>query len=54
MTPAQIREAASYGAKFVIGSDAHTPERVGDFEKAIRAAEEAQVESRIVNAENAD
>ena len=54
MTPAQIREAASYGAKFVIGSDAHTPARVGDFEKAIRAAEEAQVESRIVNAENAD
>ena len=50
MSCAQLREAAACGASFVIGSDAHTPGRVGDFAKAIRAAEEAGVTQRIVNA----
>ena len=50
MSCAQLREAAACGASFVIGSDAHTPDRVGDFAKAIRAAEEAGVTQRIVNA----
>lgn len=51
LSPAQLREAASYGAKFVIGSDAHTPSRVGTFERAIRAAEEALVAHLVVNEE---
>lgn len=51
MTSSQLHEAASYGAKFVIGSDAHTPARVGDFARAIAAAEGAGVENLVVNAE---
>lgn len=50
MTVSQLQEAAKYGARFIIGSDAHVSERVGEFGAAIRAAEEAQVEHLVVNA----
>ena len=36
-----IQAAAEEGAKFAIGSDAHQPERVGDLEPGIRAAQMA-------------
>ena len=52
MSVPQLKEAAKYGARFVIGSDAHIPGRVGDFAAAIRAAQEAEVEDLVVNAEN--
>lgn len=46
-----IRIARAQGARFVLGSDAHSPERVGDLKKAARLALEAGLTSReIVNA----
>ncbi len=36
-----IRMVADQGCEFVIGSDAHTPERVGDFAKGIKLVKEA-------------
>ncbi|MGN0766635.1 MAG: PHP domain-containing protein [Christensenellales bacterium] len=51
MTKEQLVLAKERGASFIIGSDAHTPERVGDFAQALRAAEEADVCDRVVNAE---
>lgn len=53
LTPEQLRVAASYGAKFVIGSDAHTPSRVGDFAKAVCAAQNAGVAHLVCNAVHA-
>ncbi|MBE5785686.1 MAG: PHP domain-containing protein [Clostridiales bacterium] len=52
LTPKELREAASCGAKFVAGSDAHTPERVGCFDAALSAAEKAGVTGHIVNGES--
>ncbi|MEA5060652.1 MAG: PHP domain-containing protein [Candidatus Pelethousia sp.] len=49
MTKAQIQQAADAGASFVIGSDAHSPERVGDFALGLQAAREAGVLPRVVN-----
>lgn len=49
MTREQLVQAAEAGAEFVIGSDAHSPIRVGDDSLARRAAEEAGVLSRVVN-----
>ncbi len=40
-TPEYIGLAKLEGAKFVIGSDAHSPDRVGDFEKGIAMAKKA-------------
>lgn len=51
MTKEQLVLAKERGASFIIGSDAHTPERVGDFAQALRAAEEADACDRVVNAE---
>lgn len=46
-----IRIAAEEGAKFVIGSDAHSPQRIGDFGRAITLAREAGLTpTEIVNA----
>lgn len=41
MSVEYIKAAAESGVKFVINSDAHTPEDVGNFRNAIRLAEEA-------------
>ena len=43
--------AAAEGVRFVIGSDAHTPERVGDFAKGIMLARAAGLgPEQIINA----
>lgn len=49
LTKEQILQAAEAGASFVIGSDAHSPERVGDFKLGLQAAREAGVLHRVVN-----
>lgn len=49
LTPEELREAASFGAKFAVGSDAHSPERVGCFDAALDAAVKAGVEEHITN-----
>lgn len=49
-TAAELREAAAAGASFIIGSDAHSPGRVGDFRAALERAEEAGIPpERILN-----
>ena len=49
MTKAQIRQAAQAGASFVIGSDAHSAARVGDFTLGLQAAQEAGVLPLVSN-----
>ena len=49
MSADDIRTAKAHGAKFIIGSDAHTPERVGDFAAALERAKEADALDRVVN-----
>lgn len=47
-----IKIAAKEPVKFVINSDAHQPDRVGGFEKALKRAEEAGLDlDRIINLE---
>lgn len=55
-TAQELREAAQAGASFIIGSDAHSPGRIGDFGAALERAEEAGIPpSRILNSrENID
>lgn len=51
MTVEYIRIAAEEGVSFVIGSDAHQPERVGDFSRAIEIAKQAGLTAKeILNA----
>ena len=51
MTVEYVKIAMEEGVSFVINSDAHTPERVGDFDRAIEIAKQAGLEpSRIINA----
>lgn len=51
ITVEYIRIAADEGVKFVIGSDAHSPERVGDFSRGIELARAAGLEpDQIINA----
>lgn len=51
-TPAQLRACAQTGVKFSIGSDAHSPARVGDFLPALKKAEEVGIAAgQIINAE---
>ncbi len=50
-TVEELRECAKTGVKFVIGSDAHSTDRVGDFFSAIKKAEEANIlPEQIINA----
>ncbi len=49
MTQDQLRQAAAAGAGLVIGSDAHAPERVGDFHLALQAAQDAGVLGQVRN-----
>ena len=52
LTIEEIRIAAKYDVQFVIGSDAHVPEKVGSFEGPLARALEAGLEpARIVNIE---
>ena len=45
-----IKTALPAGVNFVVNSDAHTPERVGDFQEACRLIERLQVPpERVVN-----
>lgn len=51
ITVEYIRIAAHEGARFVIGSDAHSPDRVGDFTRGLALAREAGLTpEHIVNA----
>lgn len=50
LTTEEIKIAATEDVKFIISSDAHTPDRVGSFEGGIRRALEAGLDiERIVN-----
>jgi putative hydrolase len=52
MTVEYVKIAMKEGVKFAIDSDAHRPQDVGNFEKGIRIAEEAELPiERIANAE---
>lgn len=49
-TAQELAEAARAGAQFIIGSDAHSPGRVGDFQAALERAEEAGISpAQILN-----
>ncbi len=50
LTVEGIKQAMRYDVKFIISSDAHTPQDVGAADKAIARAEEAGLDpSRIIN-----
>ena len=50
LTVREIRAAMKEDVYFIISSDAHTPDRVGTFEKALERAQKAGLDfSRIVN-----
>jgi len=49
LTPERLRIAAEQGARFVISSDAHHPDKVGVFGDAPRFAEEAEVSHLVLN-----
>ena len=52
LTTEEIKIAATEDVKFIISSDAHSPNRVGSFEGGIKRAIEAGIDlSRIVNIE---
>jgi len=52
LTVEEIKEALKTDVKFILGSDAHDPERVGDFSASIERCLEANVPvERIMNAE---
>lgn len=48
ITPEFIEVAAKQGAQFVIGSDAHTPERVADFDWGITLARQVGLTSEQI------
>lgn len=52
LTVEEIRIAAKYDVKFIIGSDAHVPEAVGEYKASLARALEAGLDpARIVNIE---
>lgn len=52
LTEDEIRICADFDVKFIVSSDAHTPERVGSFENGVRRALAAGLDiKRIVNIE---
>ncbi|SNX54811.1 PHP domain-containing protein [Thermoanaerobacterium sp. RBIITD] len=52
MTVEYVKIAKAAGAKFVINSDAHTVERIGDFERGLEIAKKAGLTvNDIINAE---
>ncbi len=48
-TPDELKEAAAEGAGFILSSDAHSPERVGEVPDAVRKAAEAGILPQVVN-----
>jgi putative hydrolase len=48
MTTEFVEVARDEGAVFAIGSDAHSPERVGDLSRGLAVAEAAQLSARLV------
>ncbi|EYE88602.1 hypothetical protein Q428_07010 [Fervidicella metallireducens AeB] len=51
MTAEYVKIAMVEDVNFVIDSDAHTPDRVGDFKEGIKTAEKAGLPvDRIINA----
>lgn len=51
MTPEYVRVGLQEGVKFAIGSDAHRPERVGEFDRALQIAAAAELTAEeIINA----
>lgn len=44
----QINEIKEIGNKFIIGSDAHCPERVGDFKRAMKAVYDSNMDISLV------
>lgn len=54
MTVEYVKIAMKEGVKFVINSDAHSPEVIGNFQKGIEIAKEAGLpEERIINSDKA-
>ena len=52
LTVDEIKIAAKFDIKFIIGSDAHVPEKVGEFRQPLMRALEAGLDpERIVNIE---
>lgn len=50
LTTEEIRLVSKYDVKFIIGSDAHVPQRVGTCENAIARIEEAGLDpARVIN-----
>lgn len=55
LTVEDIKTAAKYDVKFIISSDAHTPDRIGDCAGGIKRAKEAGLDlGRIVNLQRAE
>ena len=55
LTVDEIKTAMKENVKFVISSDAHNPERVGDYAGGLERAEAAGLDlSRIVNLEKTE
>ncbi|MGB7605869.1 MAG: PHP domain-containing protein [Lutisporaceae bacterium] len=53
MKAEHVKAAAKYGVKFVINSDAHKPENVGNLSNGLKIAEQAGLcSSQIINAIN--
>lgn len=44
----QLRQIKNIGNKFIIGSDAHRPENVGNFELAMKIAKEANLDLSLI------
>ncbi len=52
LTVSEIRQVAKYDVKFIISSDAHSPEKVGTCDRGVERAKKANLDlSRIVNLE---
>lgn len=54
LTPEKLKLAAEQGARFVVSSDAHHPDRVGAFGDAPRFCSEAGVCGLVLNSRGAD
>lgn len=44
----QLNQIKHIGNKFIIGSDAHTPERVGNFDLAMKQVKEANIDLNMI------
>jgi putative hydrolase len=44
----QLKKIKNTGVEFVIGSDAHSPNNIGNFDKAIKIAKEADLDFSLI------